>query len=421
MSVNTDGPAGSARVLTATAPIESTGDIEGASSEASPATTSRSAVSAENPDAPTMGVAGVLAKVQHKLNPNGKPPKLGKKEQAIRDAEALQAENLRQAELEAIRKSTRFVSLSRLRHLSDLAPHFTTVYIGVKGAAATTTTMAYAVSVKAEVTRTIVYAADFNPASGTAGTRFGKNPEDSVTIRKFSEMVESLGENLVVTPSVVNSLLRATPYGVRVLLANDYTLVTTEQFGTMTDKMLKVLTDNSDYLDIDTPNDITSDAAQTILEQGDVFVFTANVNEPESLRAVYTAMENVRQVGHREKVANSIVLISNIPEGVELEEYGKYLHRTDIFHEILQRIEPAEFQGRFLGVPHDPAVAKAGVVDLEALGWDTHQAYIDLDLAVFEQAIRLQQPRPSAPPVDTAPAVSFTADGASATAANPKE
>lgn len=385
MSSVSDGPAGSPRLLRPPVPAQT--EVQKVISEeitvAQPQNESTPEVVF---DPPTMGWQAQWWKILQKVNPSAQPPAFGKKEQNIRNT---QEEALRQAELLAWRVATRNFSENRMRHLTDEVTGFTVVYIGVKGSAATTTTMVNASSILADVTRTTVYAADFNPASGTAGGRLGKNFDETISLREFGVLIESMGDNPVLTREQVNAKLRPTRYGVRVLNADDYTLETTEQFGTKTRKMLKVLKENCDYLEIDTPNDIQTAASKAVLEKADVLVFTANVPEPDSLRLLYTSMEKVRQLGLSAKVANSIALISNIPPGNKLVEYRKYLNRTDIDHVVIQKITEADFKGQFLGVPHDPVIARAGRVELEAYAWETKQAYIDLVNAEFEQAFKV--------------------------------
>jgi len=346
-----------------------------------------------------MGWQSVWWKILHWMLPHAPATKPGKKELLLREeaAERLREEMAKElllreeaAELAAWKIERRQFTEERMRHLSDQLPSMTVAYVGVKGAAATTTTMVNGASIRAEVTRTTVYGADFNPASGTAGGRLGKNFNETISLREFGNMIEELGAESALTKEQVNARLRPTRYGVRVLIADDYTLQTTEQFGTRTKKMLDVLKENCDYLEIDTANDITTPASRAVLEKADVIVFTANVRDPDTLRLLYTSMEKVRQLGLRDKVANSVVVISNLPKGDELENYMKYLDRTDLDHVVIQRITKADFQGQFLGVPHDDVIAKAGRVDLEAYDWATRQAYTDLVNAEFEQALKLK-------------------------------
>jgi len=351
--------------------------------------------------------------VKLRLNANAKPPKINK-------AQAEEIERLAQeqqaADAEAARVEAREKSIARLKELCDLKPRLTVAFIGVKGAAGTTTTMVGSTSTVAEITRTLVYAGDFNPASGSAGSRLGKDPSETMSLREYREMVDKIDadykellvqiaaaspeaiDNLdlrglvetIDSRSQINERLRPTKNGVRVLSADDYVLETTEQFGTTTVKMLDILSKNCDYLFVDTANDITTAASRAVLEKADVLVFTANVGIKDSLFMLYTSMEKVRQLKMKEKVANAVVVISNLPQGSTLDDYRKYLNRvkpsTD---EVMQYISTEDFHGPFMGVPHDPVIARDGQVELDQFAPATFQAYIDIDIAIFEQALNV--------------------------------
>lgn len=356
--------------------------------------------------------------VKRSFKKDAKVPKINKAQVL---AIELQVQEQRDAEAKAVAEAERVAarehSIDRLRELSDLKPRLTIAFIGVKGAAGTTTTMVGTTSTFAEITRALVYAGDFNPASGSAGSRLGKDPNETMSLREYREMVEETDarfeelkaqiavassqafENLdlrtlmsnIDSRSEINARLRPTKYGVRVLSADDYILETTEQFGTTTVKMLDILTKNCDYLFVDTANDITTAASRAVLQKADVLVFTANVGIKDSLFMLYTSMEKVRQLNLRGKVANSVVVISNLPEGGKLDEYRKYLNRvkpsTD---EVIQYIDTSDFHGPFMGVPHDPVIARDAQVELEEFADATYQSYIDIAITVFEQALNIE-------------------------------
>lgn len=317
-------------------------------------------------------------------------PVLSKKEvKFLAEQAAAEAERERQqAELDE-RNRCAYESYCFIRALTDKYPHLVVSFVGVKGAAATTTTTVYAASRLAEDTRTLIYGADFNPASGTAGARLGKDTGETVSIQGFADIVDAVRGDR----KSVNARLRPTRYGVRVLSADDYTESAGdyansagEAYGETTKKMLDVLDENCDYLLIDTPNDIRTPAAQAILEKADIIVFTANVGERDSLRLLRVSMDTVRALGHGRKVLNSIVVISNVPEGASLSDYTKYLGKVNLAHEPTAQLMSGEFNGQMLTVPYDSAIALNGEVDLDALRWETTQAYRDINIAVFEQA-----------------------------------
>lgn len=346
---------------------------------------SQPAPPAEQRPIPTMGFPKGLYEFKRLFQgDNAKPPRLSKKEVAKLAQEDEVARLQKEAEDEATRRiQVRAESIAYLRKLSDERPHLVVAFVGVKGAAATTTTMVNCTSSTSDITRVLMYGADFNPASGSAGARLGKDFDESMSVREFSELVDTVHSR-----KDINAKLRPTEYGVRVLVADDYVLVTTEHFGTKVSKMLDVLDENCDYLFVDTPNDIQTAASRALLEKADVLVFTANTGVKDSLRMLYVSMEKVRQLGMQNKVANSVVVISNIPEGAEVDDYRKYLNRVNLEHKVTQEIRGEDFHGPFLGVPHDPIVALDTQVKLEQYNWETFQAYVDIDIAIIEQALK---------------------------------
>lgn len=325
---------------------------------------------------PTMGFQAFWYTLLKTFNKDAQPPHLSKKEIAAIAA---------QAEIDA-RNERAKASCTYERQLSDECPHLVVVYIGVKGAAATTTTMVNTASILADDTRTLVYGADFNPASGTAGARLGKEVGETITIQEFEAIVEQVKGDR----KSVNARLRPTRYGVRVLSADDYTKIPGEQYGTATKKMLDVLDENCDYLLLDTPNDITTPAARAIIAKADVIVFTANVRDRDSLRLLRVSMDTVRELGHAQKVADSVVVVSNAPEGSVLDDYTKYLGKVNLDHQVTGELRPEEFKGQMLLVPSDPKIALDGEVDLGAYHWATVQAYRYVNIAIFEQALATQ-------------------------------
>ena len=344
---------------------------------------------------PTMGFPKELYEFKRLFQgDNAKPPRLSKKEVAklAQEAEvaklAQEAEAARlQAEAEAaFRVQIRAESVECLQKLSDKEPHVIVAFIGVKGAAAATTTMVNCASTTSDTTRVLMYGADFNPASGSAGARLGKDFNESMSIREFSEIVDTVHSR-----RDINNRLRPTKYGVRVLMADDYRLLTPEQFGTKVSKMLTVLDENCDYLFIDTANDISTAASKAVLEKADVLVFTAYTGIRDSLRLLYDSMEKARQLGQQAKVANSVVVISGLAPNANINDYRKYLNRVNLKHEEILKIRPEDFHGPFMGVPYDPAIAQDAEVELELYDWETYQAYLDIDIAILQQAQKCTQ------------------------------
>ena len=276
------------------------------------------------------------------------------------------------------RKDTlRTEGIDRLRELSNAVPRFNVAFIGVKGGAATTTTMVYCASIASDITRSIVFASDFNPASGTAGVALGKDHDATLTLQKLRDELDSITE-----PSQLTSLLRPTPYGVRVVSANNYVSDQSELYGSLTERMLEMLTRHSEYHFIDTANDITTTSSRKVLDAADLYVFTANAAVKRSLLLLGTGMEAVRNLGYGDKVAKSVVSISNVPPGTSLDNYRMYLNHVNNRGEIIRKFD---FDGPFMAIPSDSYVAEDTEVSLEKISWETYQAYLDLDQVLFEQ------------------------------------
>lgn len=363
------------------------------------------------PPIPTQGWRAFWFKVWLQIKPDAKPWPLKKEEvEALTDKARLEiaARAARASELEKEAQALREELDARIeradasyhfvRKLTDDCPHFVIAIVGVKGAAATTTTAVNVASRLAEDTRTLVYCADFNPASGTAGARLGKDFGETISIQQFAAMVDELGGNR----KLVNARLRPTRHGVRVLSADDYTAddyteIPGEQYGTTTKKMLDILDENCDYLILDTPNDITTPAARAVLDKAGLIVFTANARDRDSLRLLRVSMDTARKLGHHDKVLNSVVVISNTPQGAVLDDYAKYLGKVNLDHEVTQNLGPGEFDGQLLTVPHDPVIARDSEVDLPAYHWSTTQSYRDVNIAILEQALETTSRAASTP------------------------
>jgi len=267
-----------------------------------------------------------------------------------------------------------------LNALSDLQPTLRVAFINAKGAAATTTTTAHAVSVFADNTRTTAYATDFNPASGTLGSRLGRDYDETIGLRQLADDADELAAFRDFIPKA-----RPTRYGVRVISADSIIEKGKKIHGVDAKKILAVVNQNSEYHFVDTANDIIDTVTLAVIEDVDVLVFTANVAVHDSLRQLAISMGTLRQQGFADKVNHSVVVISNIPEGAELADFWRYLNYHNISDVQTESLEHF-FKGQFLGIPTDPIIARDTEVDLEALAWDTYQAYLELDIAIFEMA-----------------------------------
>ena len=179
--------------------------------------------------------------------------------------------------------------------------------------------------------------------------------------------------------------IRPTRYSVRPISAND--IVSGSQHLTNEDAeiMLQTIDSNTEYHYIDTANDITDPVTLAAVQAADVLVFTAYVGIHDSLRQLAIGMETLRQHGFKDKVNTSVVVISGAPKGADLSTYHKYLNRVNIRDEVIQQYH---FEGPFLHIPYDEVIRRDTEVDLEALDPDTYQAYLELNIAIFEQSPR---------------------------------
>lgn len=327
----------------------------------------------ENRPIPTMGWPAVWYGVCKSFNKNAAIPQLSKKEFAI----------LEQKKAEEQRNRNRADGIRILKTLSDDVKSLTVTFIGVKGAAATTTTTAHAASVAGDLTRSALVASDFNPASGTLASRLGKDYDQTTTLRELRGDIEGF-KNF----KDFIAKIRPTRYSVRPISAND--IVSGSQHLTREDAeiMLNTIANNTEYHYIDTANDITDPVTLAAVEVSDVFVFTAYVGIHDSLRQLAIGMETLRQHGYEEKVNNSVVVISGVPEGEDPEIYRKYLNRVNIRDEVVQRYN---FDGPFLHIPYDEVIRRDTEVNLEALNHDTYQAYLELNIFIFEQSPKYRE------------------------------
>lgn len=317
-------------------------------------------------------------------------PKLTPAEQAIVDERERLAEQERQyqaeqnriREREAWKIHIREAAIHRLKEeLAEEVTGLTVVFIGVKGAAATTTTVANASSVAANNIRANLIASDLNPAQGTLAARLGKDYNQTITLRELRENLDDLAAFRAFIRKV-----RPTKYSVRPISADD--IVSGEQHLTAEEsaRMLDVINANTEYHYIDTANDITHPAVLEAVKRADVLVFTAFTGIHDSLRHIASGMETLRQHGFRAKVDRAVVVISGLTSDDRIEDYHKYINRVNIRDEVIQHFE---FHGPFLGIPYDETIRRDTEVDLEALNWETYQAYLELNIAIFEQAPQL--------------------------------
>lgn len=325
---------------------------------------------------PTMGWPAFWYSVQKMFSKTPVPLKLSKKElAAIAEAERL-----------LLRKRT----IVELVQLGDEVETLTVAFVNTKGSGAKTTTWAYVSCILSEILRKPLTAADYNFGSGNGASRLGRDADETMTQNQFRHLIATIKDP---TFRDINPKLRRNRYGVAVLSSNDQTEDENDVYGTNAEVMLNRLSDFTDFLMLDTGNDITTTVMKKVLDKADVIVFTANVEEPDSLIQLGTSMEIVRKLGHRGKVDRSIVAISNLPAGADAETYRKYTDRVKISGEVVKKYN---FDGLLTGIPHDSHMKKSGLIELEIINNSTEQAYLELAVLILQQGLEAKRHTPKA-------------------------
>jgi MinD-like ATPase involved in chromosome partitioning or flagellar assembly len=311
---------------------------------------------------PTQGLPGIGARVALGLNQPKLVPGLSKKEQL-------------QLQWEQSKRS--------LIDLIGQVPRHSVCFINPNGFAATTTTVAYTVSLFGELTRTMVVGMDFNPASDTLGPKLGFDEGTTIDLRQLFDQAEEL---LQFTKFIAHA--RPNRNSVRVV-SGSFTVEKDRKIDAAEAReILRVVNANREYYFADTASDATSPVSLAIIDDCDTLVFTANAAVPDSLRKIAYTMETLRGHGFEEKVNNAVVVISNIPKGKTLDDYRKYLSKVSTTGKVTCNLERS-FNGQLHGILHDPAITQNDVVDLDSLQFETSQAYLDLLVGIFEQAPQL--------------------------------
>jgi hypothetical protein len=224
------------------------------------------------------------------------------------------------------------------------------------------------------MTKRITGALDANPVSGTSAIRLGVGEGETITSQGLYAKAKDFEGDLIELMS------SATPskYGVRTISAEPVGVGGARLSGEEFSQVIVAVSKFCEYLCVDTANDITSDMSLSVIESADVLVFTANVAVQDSLEKLRTSMETLRQHGFNRKVDDSVVVISNLPQGKDPEQYHRYVIGTED--------NPTNFGGKIVSIPHDPYIAMDDVVKLEQLQPQTLQAYRLAIIAILEQA-----------------------------------
>lgn len=369
----------------------------------------------ENPNAPTMGWYKVWRYNRNKKNGIAdetgkyvKAPPLSKAEQALNEAKRklldAQAERQRQAEAarqaEAELQEAEQKALENQRELTDQAPRGTVAFINAKGGAATTITTVNCACVLASDAQAVTIVLDGNPAEGTSAARLGKDRHQTITAQQLDNELSTLS-------SFGEFIARARPnkYFVRCISAEldvdddeegesddvdmndqDNTLLNADRLNVL----VPATQQNCEYLLIDTANVVDNKSSLKILSFCDVFVFTANAQLADTLRRLGTSMDRLRKKGFSRKVNDSVVVISNLPEGADLQDYRKFLNIVNLDNEVVKQRDHL-FNGAFIAVHHDDELALDREVNLEAWQRQTHHDYVNVNGAWLEQLKAVQE------------------------------
>lgn len=284
-------------------------------------------------------------------------------------------------------------SIAELRDLTNQVPTLSFAFWNTKGGAAKTPTAVHTAATFAEYARVTTILVDGNQAAGTCAARFGLNYSDTVTTQEVARTIRKDEELAHRDFKTQISQARPSKEGVRVVSADSIIDEHRRLDGTAMGRVLELMNYNTEFMGIDTGNDIGDVVARAIAEHVDVFVFTANAgpNGKDSLRKLATSMQTLRNLGFAEKVDNSVVVISNVPQRAELDDYRMYLNEVSFTDQVTKQLE-SRFVGMFLAVPRDSFIAQDTIVDLERLEWETLQAYITLACAVLRQSPKLRSP-----------------------------
>jgi MinD-like ATPase involved in chromosome partitioning or flagellar assembly len=285
-------------------------------------------------------------------------------------------------------------SIANLRDLTNQVPSLSFAFWNTKGGASKTPTAVHTAEVLVEYSRTLTVLVDGNQAAGTCAARYGLNYGDTVTTHGLARSIDDNEELAHRDFRSQISLARQSAKGVRVVSAESIVDDQRQLSGKGMARVLELMYHNSEYLGIDTGNNLVEALARSIGEFSEVFVFTANAQNDgtrgnDTLRKLATSMETLRKLGFEDKVNNAVIVISNLPKGKDLNDYRVYLNEVSLNDEVTRQLEH-KFDGQFVGVPHDAYVARDGIVDLEKLSWETLQAYITVVSAILQQSPKLR-------------------------------
>ncbi len=362
-------------------------------------------------------------------------PRLSKAEQAMLEEEERTAQQRRITQLadEAFRQRTAYL-IARLRLLAKLGIQPTISFCNIKSGSKTTVAV-YVGSVIAEYTRknALLLPATQNTATSTAGVVSGIDEGNLITVSELSADIDKYGAY-----RVVSSRLPLTKHGLAVVCEDANSVIAgdeeaeadyaKEQF----DKIVRTLYPNLDVLILDHGNDDIrrNSIVLSAVRFSDGLNFVSMAPTPISIKTMgqtidgyntdtitqSNSLENSlpgEAVSTREKVQHSIIAISGMRsvDNVDID---------DLTSNRLQSVQddtPPQWDGKGFYVPYDPYIAseEVSVCDLDKIQPETLQAFLEIAVANYEEAARVQRIPIPAPQSKTPPpaALATTTEGAS--------
>ncbi len=323
------------------------------------------------------------------------PPKPSKKQRRQLDLEERQLSEKQAADAESQKRDQlEAESIERILQLADEVKHATCVSVNSKGNGGTTTTLVNMACVLGWLTRTLIVVVDGNPAEGTCAALLGKDHGATINVQQVSSQLEALRRNArtFIEGARPNRWNVRTVAALSTVAAENNPLLEPDKVR----DLIQACQEHFEFVFVDTPNVLTSEAGLAAVRTGDVLVFPANRQTKFSLRQLGTSMQSLRENGLKDKVENSVVVITNLEPEDELDGYRKFMNRTKMDDSVIQTYDQ-DFQGVFMGVPHDDVIARDDVVDVEAWSQETRQAYYDLIIAWLEQVLKEREHHDSMP------------------------
>ncbi len=279
--------------------------------------------------------------------------------------------------------------------------------MNTKGTAGKTTVTAYCAALASEVTNANILIGDVNP-TGVIGARFGvgiKGGPSKLTMKSLSREVQALvrleGDQQKLSADAIKhirTLIPSARYGVRVISANPSYDQTDRINGTDIKRVLGAVDILADHQFYDMGNVLNNSVVLNTLDRTNVFIFTANVAVPATLRQLETSMQELRNLAdgrYAERVDRGIVVLNGLRRGQYIEDFNEYLYNLNEAGEVT---DDSSFQGCVVGIPYTETLTgdDEALVDLKLLkpkglgktNLKPFEAYQQLVIAILEERKR---------------------------------